>query len=76
MYNLYDINFQSNNKFCKIHIHYNNIDDLCTMKDLMKSFMLDKSLIYITKNYIVLKKLLYAYSIIFHYAVSYSKIIE
>jgi hypothetical protein len=40
---LYNINFQSNSKFCKIHIHYDDvIYDLCTMKDL-NSTMLDKA---------------------------------
>jgi hypothetical protein len=31
MDNLYDINFQSNDQFYKIHIRYNNINDLSTV---------------------------------------------
>jgi hypothetical protein len=34
MDDLYDINFQSNNKFYKIHIRYNNIDNLLTVDHL------------------------------------------
>jgi hypothetical protein len=41
--NLYDVNIESNGRFYKIRIHYNKINDLCTIKDLMKSLMLDKA---------------------------------
>jgi hypothetical protein len=41
---LYDINFKSNNKFCKIHIHYNIIYELSTMHHLNHSFMSDKTI--------------------------------
>jgi hypothetical protein len=40
-----DINFQSNGRFCKIRIRYNVIHVLCTVKDLIKSFILDKTYI-------------------------------
>jgi hypothetical protein len=42
MDDLYDINFQSNGKFCKIRIRYNVIHDLCTIPHLKYSLMLDK----------------------------------
>jgi hypothetical protein len=35
---IYDINIQFNSKFCKIRICYNNISNLCMVKDLKKSF--------------------------------------
>jgi hypothetical protein len=35
---LYDINFESNNRFYKIYIHYNNIHDLYTTKDFGEVF--------------------------------------
>jgi hypothetical protein len=46
MGNLYNINFQSNGQFYKIHIRYNNIHDLCTMKDLVKYFTIDLAFIH------------------------------
>jgi hypothetical protein len=45
MDDLYDINFQSNNEFCKIHIPYNVIQYSCTMYHLRDMCMLDKTLI-------------------------------
>jgi hypothetical protein len=41
---LYDINFEFNGKFCEINIIYNNIHNLCTVEELMKSFILDKAI--------------------------------
>jgi hypothetical protein len=35
------INFQSNDRFYKIRIYYNNFHKLCTVKDLVESFALD-----------------------------------
>jgi hypothetical protein len=32
MDDLYDLYFQFNDKYCKIHIHYNSINNLCTKK--------------------------------------------
>jgi hypothetical protein len=37
----YIINFQFNGGFYKIHIRYINIRNLCTVKDLVKSFTID-----------------------------------
>jgi hypothetical protein len=34
MDDLYDVNFQSNDKFCKICIRHSSIQDLCSVKDL------------------------------------------
>jgi hypothetical protein len=45
MDDLYDINFQSNNEFCKIHIPYNVIQYSCTMYHLRDMCMLDETLI-------------------------------
>jgi hypothetical protein len=36
-----DINFEFNSQFCKICIHYNNINYLCTIRDLVNSFNID-----------------------------------
>jgi hypothetical protein len=37
----YDIKFQSNDKFYKIYICYNNIRNLWIVKDLIESFTID-----------------------------------
>jgi hypothetical protein len=52
MDDLYDINFQINDKFYKIRIYYNNISNLYIMEELVKSSILDK----VIKN-IALKKI-------------------
>jgi hypothetical protein len=46
MDNLYDINFQSNNKIYKIYIRYNIICDLYSMHYFNHSFMIDINMTY------------------------------
>jgi hypothetical protein len=41
---LYDINFQFNDKIYKNLIRYNNIHDLCILKNLVKYFIIDSTL--------------------------------
>jgi hypothetical protein len=52
MDDLYDINFESNGEFCKIHLYFNNIRNLCIVKDLVDSFAVDsnKNSIFKTKK--------------------------
>jgi hypothetical protein len=45
--NLYDINFQSNDKFCIIRIYYMLFTHLYTIKDFLDYFILDDASIVI-----------------------------